>query len=570
MRSSRFVLSVVVGVLALSMGSQPTGAQTPTATAPSAVASPVAAPVVSQAQTVIALADVGAGSDLASEAVAVRAALLARLRLAYGEMGVVDGASAPGATIVLEPALVRALNGYDLALTFADPTTKKESTAHLRFADPAAPASPSRLVELVDRAVGQANVAATAAPVVALAPLSAPPNLHDNAVAATALLAARLHDASGATVTVLSGGDGPAGATAATVPNARLTVIGGLVRSGSAYDVHLVAYGLDRTALGDLHVSVRDLTAFPPATVFAPFLTSSLDVAPPPESNDPGDVAVLPFESAPELAGAAAIARTAIVDRSVAGGIGARAESSATGVPSLSGTFTKLATGYHLELVGHSATTGGTVTTGVDLAAPALVPPPAAVVALVEAAKTAQPAPAHRFVFVPFDNPSNKDGYINFANAQFAKDLGERGYALTPQPGLDPVDARLSASELCKANDADGILLATHIDHDQVYHKGALRTFGSFLGFFTFGLGNAVVNTLGNVASDDRYVNRANLAATLVDCKGKRLWNKTVQGGNSHYGRNAAAGGSGAISDAIGQLVTSMFAETSLSAAASP
>ena len=516
----------------------------------------------------VGVAPAEAAPELAAETALVRAALLERLRFAFGEAAVADGA-APGAAAQVTMTLGRAFGQYDLALTVFDAATNTSRTEHFRFADPGRPATALRLVSLVDRALAPGARADDGPATIDLAPLDSTPALHDFAVSATALVAARLREASGATVTTRAPGD--AAAPGAAAP--RMVVTGAIGRSGSANELRLDAFAADRSALGTLQLLVRDAASFPATPVFAPFVTSALAAAPAPDAvAGPSDVTVLPFASVPELAEAAALARTALVDRMLAAGIQARAvgEPGPVRTASFGGTFVKAATGYRLDLVGRSAS-GGAFTSSAELTAPALVPPASAIVSLVEATKAASPAPEHRFVYVPFPNPSNKDGYINFANDQYGKDLAERGYALAAEPNLDPVDARLTAPELCKRDGADGILLGTHIDHDQEYHKGALRTAGSFLGFFTFGLANVAVNAINNVASDDRYVNRANVAATLVDCNGKRLWNKTVQGGNSHYGRNAAAGGSGAISDAIGQLVTSMFAETAtLATPASP
>jgi hypothetical protein len=164
-----------------------------------------------------------------------------------------------------------------------------------------------------------------------------------------------------------------------------------------------------------------------------------------------------------------------------------------------------------------------------------------------------------RLVYIPFENPSNKDGYIEFANGEFAKKLSANGFTLQAKPGLDQVDARLGAKELCVQERAEGILVATRIDHDQQYRKGVAHSFfGAVLGIVPI-VGNIVTNGINTVISDDRSVNRATLGALLVDCTGRKIWGETVQGDNSHYGRNEAAGGSGAIDDGLTKLVASMI-----------
>jgi hypothetical protein len=166
---------------------------------------------------------------------------------------------------------------------------------------------------------------------------------------------------------------------------------------------------------------------------------------------------------------------------------------------------------------------------------------------------------ARRLVYIPFENPSNRDGYIDFANDEFAKKLSANGFALQAKPGLDQVDARLGAKDLCAQERAEGILVATHIDHDQQYHKGVAHSFfGAVLGIVPI-VGNVVANGVNTVLSDDRSVNRATLGALLVDCSGKKIWGETVQGDNTHHGRNEAAGGSGAIDDGLTKLVASMI-----------
>jgi hypothetical protein len=168
-------------------------------------------------------------------------------------------------------------------------------------------------------------------------------------------------------------------------------------------------------------------------------------------------------------------------------------------------------------------------------------------------------APAHRLVFVPFEDPSSKDGYVTFANDEFAKKISANGYTLVSRPGLDQVDARLAARDLCESDRAEGILVAKHIEHDQEYHKGVAHSvFGAVLGFVPI-VGGVIANGVNTVVSDDRSINHATLGALLVDCSGKKIWDKTVQGENTHRGRNEAAGGSGAIDDGLTKLVASML-----------
>ena len=190
----------------------------------------------------------------------------------------------------------------------------------------------------------------------------------------------------------------------------------------------------------------------------------------------------------------------------------------------------------------------------------------AALISSAMPGQAAEPSPlaeaspaARRMVFIPFENPSNRDGYIEFANGEFAKKLAANGFALAAKPGLDQVDARLGARDLCAQERAEGILVATHIDHDQQYHKGVAHSFfGAVLGIVPI-VGNVVANGVNTVLSDDRSVNRATLGALLVDCSGRKVWGETVQGDNTHHGRNEAAGGSGAIDDGLTKLVASMM-----------
>ena len=394
-----------------------------------------------------------------------------------------------------------------------------------------------------------------------------PSGLEDRSTGATAAVARRLREAGFADVRVLD-----SAASGAFEAGARIVVIGTLVRTGSRYALRLVAFGSDRSTLADRTIALGEPTSPPGAAVFAPFVAQSLALVAPLEApTGPVDALVFPLESPPELADAARAARTALIDRFVLAGTRARAAENPTGGDisnivtaagaklAFTGTFARVADGYTIDLVGHTTSNASTVPAHLSLAGPALIAATADLGAYAVAVRDVAPAATHRLIFIPFANPSNRDGYIGFANSELTKKLAECGYTLAPKVDIEAVDARLEASDLCRAERADGILIGGRIDHDQEYHKGALRTAGSFLGFFTFGLANAAVNALGNIASDDRYVNRAGLAATLVDCAGKRVWGKTVQGGNSHYGRNAAAGGSGAISDAIVRLVTSML-----------
>jgi hypothetical protein len=183
----------------------------------------------------------------------------------------------------------------------------------------------------------------------------------------------------------------------------------------------------------------------------------------------------------------------------------------------------------------------------------------AAVPGLAADAPTSGSTPAHRLVFVPFEDPSSKDGYVTFANDELGKKISAAGYTLVPRPGLDQVDARLGARDLCASDRAEGILVAKHIDHDQQYHRGVAHSvFGAVLGFVPI-VGGVVANGVNTVISDDRSINHATLGALLVDCSGKKIWDKTVQGENTHRGRNEAAGGSGAIDDGLTKLVASIL-----------
>jgi len=519
----------------------------------------------SRAQPTFAIAGPVAPPELAREASDSSATLAARLRLAYGDAAVVPGAQPGSAAIAIVPTLARAPGGLDLGLTLTERATSRVAVEHVRIAEGAPFPSSATLVGIIDRATILPPQPLAAAPIVALAPLHASDDLAGQSAAATTALAQRLREAGFADVRVLAGDV----TAATTVPGARISVIGSLVRTGSRYAMRLDSFGDDRSALASLTVALTD-TAVPPASaLFAPFVAQSLALAPQAIAGNV-DALVLPFDAPPELAEAAAAARIALVDRLVAAGTRARAidavPANAAGIAAatgaklyVTGSFAKPDATYALDLVGHTTANAATVPAHLALAAPAAFPGLETFATFATAMRDVKAPPTHTYLFVPFANPSNKDGYVAFANAEYAKILAERGYKLAPKADLDAVDARLEAADLCRTASADGILIASRIEHDQEYHKGAMRTAGSFLGFFTFGLANVAMNAINNIASDDRYVNRASLTASFIDCAGKRVWGKTVQGGNSHYGRNAAAGGSGAISDALGQLVGSML-----------
>ena len=376
----RFNRSAVGCALALALVCGPAASQS----SPSAVAG-------AEPSALVSLAAVDSAPELAGDAGAVRSALLTRLRFAFGERNVVEGA-ASGAAIALRATLARRFGQYDLGVTATDRTTNVATSEHYRFTDLAAPTSAARLVALVDRGRAPRAATATPAPIVELAPLQGSPALRDVAVAATALLAARIHDASGATVISPASPDAST-ADPAIQNNLRLRIVGGLAHSGSAFDLYLVAYSVDRAPVDDVHVSLRGFATFPPATVFAPFVRTSLEEAPLGDPTTPVAVSVLPFASPPDVLDAAAVVRTALVDRMLAGNIAARAVSNASGPMSMSGTISRTPTGYRLELVGTATATGASVTTRADLVAPALVPPTAAVVEFVDAVKLARPRP---------------------------------------------------------------------------------------------------------------------------------------------------------------------------------
>ena len=507
-----------------------------------------------------------ASPDMTSDAALVPVALGENLRTAYGDAALLTGAAATNARILIETALARAPSGLDLAFTIVDRASKRVTTEHVRIPDGSHVPTPAALVAIVDRATIFPAPALAPAPIVALSPLRMPSGLEDRREAATSVLAQRLREAGFADVRILDASSG------ALENGARIAVIGTLVRTGTRYALRLGAFGDDRSTLADITIALGDPTSPPAAAVFAPFVVQSLALVPPIGAPaGPVDALVFPLESTADLADAASAARVALIDRFVLAGTRARAAEKPSGGDiagavaaagakyAFTGTLARVADGYAIDLVGHTTSNSSTVPAHLSLAGPALIAATADLGAYAVAVRDVAPPATHRLIFIPFANPSNRDGYIGFANSEYTKSLAVRGYTLAPKTDIEAIDARLEASDLCRMERADGILIGGRIDHDQEYHKGALRTAGSFLGFLTFGLANVAANALGNIASDDRYVNRASLAATLVDCTGKRVWGKTVQGGNSHYGRNAAAGSSGAISDAVGQLATSML-----------
>ncbi len=146
------------------------------------------------------------------------------------------------------------------------------------------------------------------------------------------------------------------------------------------------------------------------------------------------------------------------------------------------------------------------------------------------------------------------------------KALAAKGINATVVESMDPVDARIGAPDLCKDNNATGVIVGSEW-HKQDYKQGAVKsgakglesvlTIVPIAGPIMAGMVNAGANAASSVgASDDKYPAKAEVDLTLLSCEGKRIWSGQGLGETAHQSsHNAQTGESGAIDLAVGSAV---------------
>ncbi len=174
-----------------------------------------------------------------------------------------------------------------------------------------------------------------------------------------------------------------------------------------------------------------------------------------------------------------------------------------------------------------------------------------------------------RYVLVPLEADKTMgptDSYMKWTQDDLIKRLQLKGINATVVAPMDPVDARMDAGDLCRDNNATGVLVGRSW-HKQDYKEGALK--GSAKGFeraleivpvagpIVAGVVNATTNAVASVGgSDDKYPSHAEIDLTLLNCDGKRVWGIEGTGETSHFsGHNLSAGETGAIDLAVASAV---------------
>jgi hypothetical protein len=187
--------------------------------------------------------------------------------------------------------------------------------------------------------------------------------------------------------------------------------------------------------------------------------------------------------------------------------------------------------------------------------------------ALVSLVETGPMIPNAHYVLVPLIDDTqvaqeNQSAYLTWTQNDLVKHLAAHGITATVVSAMDPVDARIGAADLCRDNNATGVIVG-HTWHRQDYQQGALKSgmkgFEKALeivplaGPIAAGLVNAAGNgAIGVAGSDDKYPAHAEVDLTLLNCDGKRVWSGAGQGDTAHFsGHNVAAGQIGAIDLAV-------------------
>jgi hypothetical protein len=174
-----------------------------------------------------------------------------------------------------------------------------------------------------------------------------------------------------------------------------------------------------------------------------------------------------------------------------------------------------------------------------------------------------------RYVLVPLEadkSMGQTDEYMKWTQDDLIKRLQLKGITTTVVSQMDPVDARMDASDLCRDNNATGVLVGRSW-HKQDYKEGALKSGAKgferaldivpVAGPIVAGMVNATTNAVASVGgSDDKYPSYAEVDLTLLNCDGKRLWSMEGTGETSHFsGHNVASGETGAIDLAVASAV---------------
>jgi hypothetical protein len=236
------------------------------------------------------------------------------------------------------------------------------------------------------------------------------------------------------------------------------------------------------------------------------------------------------------------------------------------------GSLEKSATGYSVDLQARDGATNALRgEQRITLAATDALPQGFAVASLLDSNPLVGNA---HFVLVPFEvdkvaGPT--DTYLKLTQDELVKRLAAKGITTTLVAAMDPVDARIGAPDLCKDNNATGVLVG-HSWHKQDYQQGAFKGSAHGLekvleivpiaGPIVAGVVNATTNAVaGAGGSDDKYKSRAEVDLTLLNCEGKRVWSGTGIGETSHWtDRNVSNGEIGAINLAVNTIVDSMVA----------
>jgi hypothetical protein len=234
------------------------------------------------------------------------------------------------------------------------------------------------------------------------------------------------------------------------------------------------------------------------------------------------------------------------------------------------GTIEKSSAGYSVDLQARQATDNALQgEERFTLTATDALPKEVALTALLDS----DPLVANmRYVLVPLEVDKSMgptDSYMKWTQDDLVKRLQLKGISATVVAPMDPVDARMDAGDLCRDNNATGVLVGRSW-HKQVYKEGALK--GGAQGFeraleivpvagpIVAGVVNATTNGIASVGgSDDKYPSYAEIDLTLLNSDGKRVWGIEGTGETSHFsGHNVAAGETGAIDIAVASAVNGL------------
>jgi len=238
------------------------------------------------------------------------------------------------------------------------------------------------------------------------------------------------------------------------------------------------------------------------------------------------------------------------------------------------GSIEKTNSTYYVDLQSRDGATNAIVGEQ-RFAAAALdaLPKEVSLVSLVEAGPMI--ANAH-YVLVPLIDDTqaampDQNTYLKWTQDDLIKHLASKGITTTVVASMDPVDARIGAPDLCRDNNATGVIVG-HTWHRQDYKQGALKSsmkgmekaleIVPIAGPIAAGIVNATGNAVAGVAgSDDKYPSHAEVDLTLLNCDGKRVWSGAGQGDTAHFSdHNVASGQVGAIDLAVATIVTDIAA----------